>query len=404
MRKIFIGCMALLLCGLSVSAQSTLGGLYQVVTDASDFAAGDTVVLVSYDSDKNVYVMGTYDSGTENAFHAINIGTTTADYLPSTIALDEVNTSGNAYEYRAVIYKKDGVLETIGLRDVNDEYVHADGTSLTLSSDHSGSSHKWTPSVLVNSNYPYGAVCFGKGTQYISYTPDYGFKNYVNAITYSGMRAYCYKKIGTNATLSIGSTGYVTLYYSNQDVELPDGLTAYTVNVTKTAGVYSLHRSNIGRTVPHGTAVVVEGTANTVYYPLVYSVAATTANGLSAVEGNMLHGTDEETMQSNGSGYYFKFADHATKGVGFYWGAADGAAFTNKAHKAYLFLPEDMIEASISDLPFSLLEEGVTLTNSISEAHSPYADSPIYNMYGQRTSPSCSNTLRITGKRKVIGR
>lgn len=404
MRKIFIGCTALLLCGLSVSAQSTLGGLYQVVTDASDFAAGDTVVLVSYDSDKNVYVMGTYDSVTGNAFHAINIGTTTEDYLPSTIALDEVNTSGNAYEYRAVIYKKDGVLETIGLRDVNDEYVHADGTSLTLSSDHSGSSHKWTPSVLVNSNYPYGAVCFGKGTQYISYTPPYGFKNYVNAITYSGMRAYCYKKIGTNATLSIGSTGYVTLYYSNQDVVLPDGLTAYTVNVTKTAGVYSLHRSNIGRTVPQGTAVVVEGTANTVYYPLVYSVAATTANGLSAVEGNMLHGTDEETMQSNGSGYYFKFADHATKGVGFYWGAADGAAFMNKAHKAYLFLPEDMIEASISDLPFSLLEEGVTLTNSISEAHSPYADSPIYNMYGQRTSPLCSNTLRITGKRKVIGR
>ncbi|MBO7645668.1 MAG: hypothetical protein J6S52_01480, partial [Prevotella sp.] len=400
----FIGCTALLLCGLSASAQSTLGGLYQVVTDASDFAAGDTVVLVSYDSDKNVYVMGTYDSGTGNAFHAINIGTTTEDYLPSTIALDEVNTSGNAYEYRTVIYKKDGVLETIGLRDVNDEYVHADGTSLTLSSDHSGSSHKWTPSVLVNSNYPYGAVCFGKGTQYISYTPDYGFKNYVNAITYSGMRAYCYKKIGTNATLSIGSTGYVTLYYSNQDVVLPDGLTAYTVNVTKTAGVYSLHRSNIGRTVPHGTAVVVEGTANTVYYPLVYSVAATSANGLSAVEGNMLHGTDEETMQSNGSGYYFKFADHATKGVGFYWGAADGAAFMNKAHKAYLFLPEDMIEASISDLPFSLLEEGATLTNSISEAHSPYADSPIYNMYGQRTSPSCSNGLRMAGKRKVIGR
>ena len=404
MRKIFIGCMALLLCGLSVSAQSTLGGLYQVVTDASDFAAGDTVVLVSYDSDKNVYVMGTYDSGTGNAFHAINIGTTTEDYLPSTIALDEVNTSGNAYEYRTVIYKKDGVLETIGLRDVNDEYVHADGTSLTLSSDHSGSSHKWTPSVLVNSNYPYNAVCLRiDASRYVSYTPPYGFRNYANAVAPNYcMRAYCYKKVGTNNAFRIGSTGYATMYYGSNDVELPDGLTAYTVNVTKTAGVYSLHRSNIGRTVPHGTAVVVEGTANTVYYPLVYSVAATTANGLSAVEGNMLHGTDEETMQSNGSGYYFKFADHATKGVGFYWGAAGGAAFTNKAHKAYLFLPEELISASLSDIPFSLIEDGSTLVRITKKDYNTHADLPLYNAAGQKMRAIRRDVMCITDGKKIM--
>ena len=396
MKKTIIGLTAYVLYGLSVSAQSTLGGLYQVITSTSDFTAGDTILLVSYDESKNMFAMGTYDSDTGNAFHAINIGTTTADYLPSTIALDEVNTSGNAYEYRIGKSSSDVTLRS-GTKYVSG---NKDDANIILSD----ASCKWTPYIYSDDvNYPYDAVCLKIKTRFISYTPPYGFKNYVSATPPSYcMRAYCYKKIGTNATLSIGSTGYVTLYYSNQDVVLPDGLTAYTVNVTKTAGVYSLHRSNIGRTVPHGTAVVVEGTANTVYYPLVYSVAATTANGLSAVEGNMLHGTDEETMQSNGSGYYFKFADHATKGVGFYWGAADGAAFMNKAHKAYLFLPEELISASLSDIPFSLIEDGATLVRITKKDYNTHADLPLYNAAGQKMRDIRRDVMCITDGKKIM--
>lgn len=95
MKKFIVCLMAGVLCGISVSAQSTLGGLYQIVTSTTDFATGDTIILVSYDAEKNVYAMGTYDSEEENAFHAVNIGTTTADdYLPPTITLDAANTAG----------------------------------------------------------------------------------------------------------------------------------------------------------------------------------------------------------------------------------------------------------------------------------------------------------------------
>ena len=408
MKKFIVGLAAGVLCGLGVSAQSTLGGLYQVVTSTTDFATGDTIILVSYDAEKNVYAMGTYDSEEENAFHAVKIGTTTADdYLPPTITLDAANTAGEVYEYKVIVNKtKGGALDYVNLQDKDGKYVHADGTSMTLSNTSPGNLDKWVPYIYSdNDNFPYEAVCFQlKGLQqFISYAPPYGFKNYNKPFGSAYyMRAYCYKKIATNETLRIGETGYATMYYGSNDVELPDGLTAYTMNVTKEGGEYKLHMNNIGTTVPHGTGVIVKGTANTDYYPTIYSATATTARGLSAVAENMLHGTDTEAMQSNGDGYYFKLTNHATKGVGFYWGEDEGAAFTNKAHKAYLFLPAEMAPASISDIPFSSMEEdGVTLVEEVRSTETQNMTKSVYDLKGRRVDAK-GKGLRIVNGKKLI--
>lgn len=408
MKKFIVGLAAGVLCGLGVSAQSTLGGLYQVVTSTTDFATGDTIILVSYDAEENVYAMGTYDSEEENAFHAVNIiGTTTADYLPPTIALDAANTAGEVYEYKVIVNKtKGGALDYVNLQDKDGKYVHADGTSMTLSNTSPGNLDKWVPYIYSdNDNFPYEAVCFQlKGLQqFISYAPPYGFKNYNKPFGSAYyMRAYCYKKIATNETLRIGETGYATMYYGSNDVELPDGTTAYTINVTKEGDKYKLNRSSIGTTVPHGTAVVVKGEPNTDYHPTIYSAAATEAKGLTSVEGNMLHGTDTEEMQSNGDGYYFKLTNHATKGVGFYWGENDGAAFTNKAHKAYLFLPAEMAPASISDIPFSSMEEGgVTLVKEVRSTETQDMTKSVYDLKGRRVDEK-GKGLRIQNGKKLI--
>lgn len=393
MKKFIVGLAAGVLCGLGVSAQSTLGGLYQVVTSTTDFATGDTIVLVSYDAEKNVYAMGTYDSEEENAFHAVNIGTTTAD-LPSTITLDAANTAGEVYEYKVEKSKS-----KIALKN-GTKYVSIDGTSLIQAN----SSFEWTPYLYSEvPKYPYEGVCLYSNSKWLSYTPPYGFKNYGDAMPPSYcMRAYCYKKIATNETLRIGETGYATMYYGSNDVELPDGTTAYTINVTKEGDKYKLNRSSIGTTVPRGTAVVVKGEPNTDYHPTIYSATATTARGLSAVAENMLHGTDTEAMQNNGDGYYFKLTNHATKGVGFYWGEDEGAAFTNKAHKAYLFLPAGMAPASIGDIPFSSMEEdGVTLVEEVRSTETQDMTKSVYDLKGCRTDAK-GNGLRIVNGKKLI--
>lgn len=407
MKKFIVCLMAGVLCGLGVSAQSTLGGLYQVVTSTTDFATGDTIILVSYDAEKTVYAMGTYDSKEGNAFHAINIGTTTAAYLPPTIALDAANTAGEVYEYKVIVHKSSkGVLDYVNLQDKDGKYVHTDDSNLTLSNTASSNLERWVPYIYSdNDNFPYEAVClkYKEQMKFISYTPSYDFKNYDRPFGSAYyMRAYSYKKIATNETLRIGETGYATMYYGSNDVELPDGTTAYTINVTKEGDKYKLNRSSIGTTVPHGTAVVVKGEPNTDYHPTIYSAAATEAKGLASVEGNMLHGTDTEVLQSNGDGYYFKLTNHATKGVGFYWGEDEGAAFTNKAHKAYLFLPAEMAPASISDIPFSSMEEGgVTLVEEVRSTEMQDMTKSVYDLKGCRVDAK-GKGLRIVNGKKLI--
>lgn len=134
------------------------------------------------------------------------------------------------YEYRIGIKNS-----TVSLRNGTNYVAGSDENSnLTQSS----SVCYWTPYKYSNDeNFPYNAVCLrpNKSAKFISYTSFYGFKNYSDASVGGAyyMRAYCYKKIATNETLRIGDTGYATMYYGSNDVELPDGTTAYTINVTK---------------------------------------------------------------------------------------------------------------------------------------------------------------------------
>lgn len=392
---------ASLLCAVGTYA-GTIGGVYQVITSTDDFAAGDTIILVSYDENKNVYVMGTYDDEEGNAFHAINIGTTTAEYLPSTITLDNVNSSGYPYEYRARIFRNGGDVEYIAPQDINSNYVHAEGTSLTLTSSTPGNSEKWAPSISNNDKYPFEAVCLkiSNDFKYITYAPAYGFKNYGNIISPYTMLAYCFKKIKTYSTITLNSTGYATIYYGDNDVELPEGLTAYTANLVEEDETYKLTMSKVGANViPHGSGVVLKGTPNTEYRLMIHSTAVTTASNLSELGDNMLHGTDTEAIPSSDEGKYYKLANDDTKGLGFYWGAEDGDAFTNSAHKAYLFIPSDSPASLITNFT---IEEQTTSTISIKESAEEKDANTTYNITGQRTQSPSTNGISVIKGKKII--
>ena len=388
---------ASLLCAIATYA-STIGGVYQVITSTDDFAAGDTIILVSYDEDKNVYVMGTYDDEEGNAFHAINIGTTTAEYLPSTITLDNVNSSGYPYEYRSMIYKTG----TIGLRDIDSNFAIPSGTSLIQSPTiSSNDSEKWTPFISNNDKYPFEAVCLmSSDNKYITYAPSYGFKNYGNIISPYTMLAYCSKKIKTYSTITLNSTGYATIYYGDNDVELPEGLTAYTANLVEEDETYKLTMSKVdANVIPHGSGVVLKGMPNTEYRLMIHSTAVTTASNLSELDDNMLHGTDTEAIPSSDEGKYYKLANDDTKGLGFYWGAEDGDAFTNSAHKAYLFIPSDSPASLITNFT---IEEQTTSTVSIKESAEEKDANTTYNITGQRTQSPSTNGISVIKGKKII--
>lgn len=138
-------------------------------------------------------------------------------------------------------------------------------------------------------------------------------------------------------TLTIGEAGYAT-YYSDKALVVPAGMEATTVTAANNDGTLAMAwEYQAGSVVPAGTAVLLRGAANS--YPTYllsdYPVAAPT--------GNLLHGSVEAATTTGGAKYYK--LTYATIGgqrtLGFFWGAEDGAAFTNAAGKAYLALPAE---------------------------------------------------------------
>ena len=144
-----------------------------------------------------------------------------------------------------------------------------------------------------------------------------------------------YKEVErTSVNVTIGETGYATLYYSDVNLTVPEGVTAKTYKANGTALV-ELDSYNTGNVIPAGTGVVLNGAQGD------YTFAITTESGTASKE-NMLRGSDEAAETTGGAKYYMLSlaATGGNETVGFYYKAENGAAFMNGAHKAYLAVPE----------------------------------------------------------------
>ena len=138
--------------------------------------------------------------------------------------------------------------------------------------------------------------------------------------------------------VTISSVGYATLYYSDKNLVVPEGVvaTTYTLNAAGD-NVKVLNTFNTGDVIPKDCGVVLEGQEGT------YEFAESKAN-VEAVEGNLLYGLDKggTTVGPDGTTdyiFYMLSLDKNGENVGFYW-KNGGAPFFAKAHKAYLAIPK----------------------------------------------------------------
>ena len=136
----------------------------------------------------------------------------------------------------------------------------------------------------------------------------------------------------TGIDVSVSAAGYATLYYGNMNLVVPEGVEASAITVESG----SMTKSQVyaaGDIIPQGTGVLIEAPQGS------YVFGVTSEEG-TAPTANMLRGSDvaEETT---GGDIYLMLSLNAKsdpESVGFYYGAEDGAAFINGAHKAYLAL------------------------------------------------------------------
>lgn len=217
----------------------------------------------------------------------------------------------------------------------------------------------------------------------------------LSSVTFSGKKFFIDEiSITSEDFITIGSTGYATLYYSGRAIKIPTGLTAYTMKVENGKIVKSRAYSE-GETLPKATAVILRGK------PGKYNLDTSTEEGTTD-NNNQLKGSDTKanTTGNDGDYFFYMLANKDGEGVGFYWGAENGAAFLNGEHKAYLAIPKTDTYGSAAKPCYVFAEDAATAIGKTNDNETKPAS---YTLDG-RLCPRGAKGIVISNGRKTIRR
>ena len=196
---------------------------------------------------------------------------------------------------------------------------------------------------------------------------------------------------------------YLTAY-SDKALTVPAGVRVGVV-IANGEGIRNDYRYNSGDIIPAETSVLLKGGRGNSFY------LTSAETNETAPEDNLLHGTlNDETTYVEGAGKYYKLSYDKATGteIGFYWGATDGGAFTNKAGKAFLAIPTTMSAAQLAGFSLFDLENKGAITG-IDNAHasSVAATFKAYDLNGRRINAQSADELSkgiyiINGKKVII--
>ena len=230
-------------------------------------------------------------------------------------------------------------------------------------------------------------ACYGSASQ----SPVYLFEK----VTDTPMQSY---------TVTIGSTGYATLYYGSSPLVIPEGVTAYTLHTKDVNGYTDVELGktlNQGDKIAAGTGVILTGAQGEYHFPFDFSNVEKNDND------NILMGSDVATLFDE-SGYEYFVLGKKGDVVGFYHmnGTNGGKFVNNGAHKAFFRLPEG--ESILNDNTSSAaMRGGFSLDEIIATAIERHEqevkkDNIFYNLAGQRVLNPTKGIYIVNGKKVFI--
>ena len=222
------------------------------------------------------------------------------------------------------------------------------------------------------------------------------------------------------ADITFCKEGYATSYYGSFETVLPAGMKAFIMTGEENNGDYDLRYRKIAdgdkseNRVPKKTAVLlqidesdavrnIEVQLETPKSTCNYSVASGNPYGWE----NMLHGSDN-AKKTNGGGEharYYKLSYNSDDfGLAWYWGADNGEAFKNGAHKAWLVIP--FIEYFVRNR-IGLPDGNETTPTSLEEIENNddiVTTADWYSLDGRKLNgkPSAKGVYVVNGKKVVI--
>ena len=374
--------------GYAQSNENVFGSTYKLVKGYSKVPSDGIYLIAGYlseDSGGSLYLMSS-DSLNNGEIKGKLYIKVTIDEPPATIVLDESSYSTKipGLEYRFLYQETEKKERKFSILN-NGRYL----TNVSNSKiEFLGSNSLW---------YLNAVTLYSNRIRF--YNNDYkiAFDTQIKALkiarfTTNNPDINLYRKV--SHAIKIGKTGYSTFYYISNDAKLPEGLTAYTYSIKQDGDVMKLvssHQFNAGDIIPANCAVVVKGK------PGNYSIALLEPTSTEQYE-NVLKGTNYAKVIENDANkqYYMLSLDNNGKNVGFYWGAADGRAFTNKAHGAYLAIEKS---ANGKVTSFVLNPEGECATGITSVKTDSKMASAIYDLSGRRTVNPSHGFYIINGKK-----
>ena len=247
-----------------------------------------------------------------------------------------------------------------------------------------GSLAKGETTLTIEGNYPYVGIRSNDGALYIK------------DIT------FVWEKVSepTTGSFSITDAGFAT-YYTDKAFVMPENVQGGIVTKAnnETSQLTVSYNYQPGTVVPAKTPIVLKGKKGD------YTVNYTTSEE-TAPAGNMLYGADNVdadgmTFVEGTNVKYYKLALGNDGKCGFYWGAADGAAFEYTANRAFLAI--DITDASQAPEGFSLDGDGGTtdidgVMNGNDDSQKIYT---VTGVYAGKSLDKLPKGIYIVGGKKV---
>lgn len=377
--------------GYAQSNEDVFGSTYELVKGYSKVPPDGIYLIAGYLSEKSggsLYLMSSdnlKNGEIEGKLHT-NVIT---DAPPATIVLDESSYSKeiSGLEYRFLYQETEKKERKFSILNNGRYLTNVPNSKIEFQGTRTDNS-LW---ILKDATPDYYRIRFyNNGYKIVFITKTKALK--IAKFTTTSPDINLYRKV--SHAIQIGKTGYSTFYYSTNDAKLPEGLTAYTYSIKQDGDVTKLvstHQFNAGDIIPANCAVVVKGK------PGNYSIALLEPTSKEKY-GNLLQGTNYAKVIENDATkqYYMLSLDNKGENVGFYWGAADGRAFTNKAHGAYLAIEKS---ANGKVTSFVLNPEGECATGITSVKTDSKMASAIYDLSGRRTVNPSHGFYIINGKK-----
>lgn len=179
-------------------------------------------------------------------------------------------------------------------------------------------------------------------------------------------------------------------YYHDFGYIMPEGVKGGVVTDAKVEGTLVVdYKYGSGSVVPAKSALLLNGAKND--YEVALKLEETSENV------NLLKGTSDESLTTSdeAGAKFYKLANDKDKGIGFYWGADNGAAFTNSANKAYLAVAGGASAAK----GFALggVDTGIKEVTEVGKMAGK-----IYNLQGMQQKGLLKGICIVNGKKFVV--